>query len=183
MDNRIVWGGYDAVYHFGRTRRLRLRGPAGHLPPAGRALLHHLPSTRRRPVHPSLGRRHRHQHAVLRALGTGPRRPGRLRQRVHRARRRRGAVRRRRVPGPARGPRRRRAPAGDGAQASRCRFRRSRSPASGSRPPGGHWTAPITPRAAATSCCGPSTRWVSASIPDVTAVTLPFTVSSRLAQR
>ena len=63
-----MWGGYDAVYHFGRRvdpmyedrlevfRRLA-------------ALLHHLPAARGRPVQPPLGRRHRHQHAVLCALG------------------------------------------------------------------------------------------------------------------
>ena len=39
------------------ARRRDVRGPAGDLPPAGRALLHHLPATRRRPVHPPLGRR------------------------------------------------------------------------------------------------------------------------------
>ena len=54
--------------------------------PARRALLHHVPPTRRRSVQPPVGGRHRHQHAVLRALGAGPRRPGGLRQRVHRAR-------------------------------------------------------------------------------------------------
>ena len=50
MDNRIVWGGYDAVYHFGRKVERRLRGPAGHLSAAGGALLHHVPAARRRPV-------------------------------------------------------------------------------------------------------------------------------------
>ena len=98
MDNRIVWGGYDAVYHFGRKVDDGYEDRAGHLSAAGRALLHHLSCARRCPVHPSLGGRHRHQHPVLRALGTGPRRPGGLCQRVHRARRRCGAVRRRRVP-------------------------------------------------------------------------------------
>ena len=33
-DNRIVWGGYDAVYHFGAQGRSRLRGPASHIPAA-----------------------------------------------------------------------------------------------------------------------------------------------------
>ena len=76
------------------------------------------PAARRRPVQPSLGGRHRHQHPVLRALGTRPRRPGRLRQRVHRARRRRRPVRRRRVPGPAGGRADAAHRAGDGAQAA-----------------------------------------------------------------
>jgi len=71
MDNRIVWGGYDAVLPLRPQGRRPLRGPGGHLPAAGRTLLHHLPRPRRCPVHPPLGGRHRHQHPVLCALGTG----------------------------------------------------------------------------------------------------------------
>ena len=102
MDNRIVWGGYDAVYHFGRKvddgyedRAATYRRLAAHFFITFPAL-DDVRFTHR------WARRHRHQHPVLRALGTGPRRPGGLRQRLHRARRRCGALRRRRVPRPPR---------------------------------------------------------------------------------
>ena len=88
VDNRIVWGGYDAIYHFGRKVDAAYEDRHATVPQARRALLHHLPATRGRPVQPPVGGRHRHQHPVLCALGPGPRRPGRLRQRLHRARRR-----------------------------------------------------------------------------------------------
>ena len=51
----------------------------------------------------------------------------------------------------------RRAPSWRWCAGNRCRSRRSRWPASESRPPGGHWTAPITPPADATCCLRPST--------------------------
>ena len=70
-DNRILFGGYDAVYHYGGRVRAGVRGPAGELPRRS-------PSTSSRPsrssrgcVHASLGRRDRHLHAVLRLLRHG----------------------------------------------------------------------------------------------------------------
>ena len=56
-DNRIVWGGYDAIYHFGRRVDPAYEDRPADLSAAGRALLPHLPATRRRAVHPPVGRR------------------------------------------------------------------------------------------------------------------------------
>ena len=55
--------------------------PAGHLGHAQPALLHHLPSARRRALQPHLGRGDRHVQPVLRLLGDGPVGTGRLRAR------------------------------------------------------------------------------------------------------
>ena len=67
----------------------RVRGSADDVRRARLALLHDVPAARGRAVHPPLGRRDRHLHAVLRVLRHRSRRPGRLRPRLHRARRRR----------------------------------------------------------------------------------------------
>ena len=166
-DNRIVWGGYDAIYHFGRRVEAGLRGPARDLSPTRRALLHHLPAARRRSVQPSVGRRHRHQHAVLRALGPGQRRPGRLRQRIHRPRRRRGPVRCRRLPRPARRRARPNAPSWRWCANGRCRSHLSRWPASESRPRDGRSIAPTTSAGRRNAVADARwTHWASASIPD-----------------
>ena len=67
-DDRILWGGYDAVYHFGgRVRDRYDQRPATAAAP-GRALLRHVPAARRAAVHPRLGRADRHVHPVLRLL-------------------------------------------------------------------------------------------------------------------
>ena len=95
-DWRILWGGYDAVYHFGGRTDDRLeRNPETFLP-AGRALLRHLPAAGGAAVHPRLGRRHRHLLAVLRVLGHARTAAGWPTPRLHRPRRRRDPVRRRR---------------------------------------------------------------------------------------
>ena len=88
-DNRILWGGYDAIYHYGRQRPAGVRRPARDLRQARRALLHDVPPAGRAAVLPPVGRRDRHLHAVLRVPRHRVRRPGRLLARVHRARRRR----------------------------------------------------------------------------------------------
>ena len=163
-DNRIVWGGYDAVYHFGRKVDPALRESARHVSPARAAFLHHLSPARRRPVQPSLGGSDRHQHPVLRALGAGQCAPGRLCQRLHRARRRRRAVRRRRLPRSARRVGRPSAPSWKWFANGRCRFLLSRWPASESRRRDGRSTAPTIRRDGATCCCGRWTRSGSASI-------------------
>ena len=56
-DDRILWGGYDAIYHYGNRRRAPSWSSseecfAAALP----ALLHHLPAARGHPLHPPLGR-------------------------------------------------------------------------------------------------------------------------------
>ena len=46
-DNRILWGGYDAIYYFGGKVNPEPRVPARDLRPVERALLHDLPAARR----------------------------------------------------------------------------------------------------------------------------------------
>ena len=120
----------------GRLRRgllLRRQGRSGprvaarDLRPAVAALLHGLPPARGRRVHQRLGRRHRHLHPLLRLLGHGHARQGRLRRGLHRA-----SACARRASGPrcsstcsrAAGPS---APRWSSSARSRCRSRRSRS--------------------------------------------------------
>ena len=132
-DNRILWGGYDAMYHWGRRVRCPLRGPAGLLPARSRRISSStFPQLDRRPVQPPLGRPDRHQHPVLRALGTG--RPGadRLCQRIHRPGRRGLPLRRRRLPGPAGRPPHRAHRTGNGAQAAAARVIKRFMPSSAS---------------------------------------------------
>ena len=149
--------------------RRRVRGPARHLPPAGGALLHHLPRSST-----TSGSRHRWAGAIdtntrfcahwglardgrvayvngFTGLGVGAARFAAdvcldlLDGRAHRAHR-----------------------TGDGAQAARCRFRPSRWPASVSRRRGGRWIGPTTRRGGATSCFARSMRWGWDSIPERT---------------
>ena len=46
LDNRIVWGGYDAVYQFGRKVKPAYEDRPATLSSARRAFLHHLSPTR-----------------------------------------------------------------------------------------------------------------------------------------
>ena len=142
-DNRIVWGGYDAVYHFGRASTPMYEDRPETYRTARRALLHHVPPTRRRPVHPPVGRRDRHQHPVLCALGVGRR--GRIAYvngftglGVGAARFAADVCLDLLEGSPTD------APSWRWSGSARCRSRRNRSPASASRPPAGRWTAPIT---------------------------------------
>ena len=72
MDNRIVWGGYDAVYHFGRKVDDRYEDRAATYRRLAAHFFITFPALDDVRFTPPLGRRHRHQHPVLRALGTGP---------------------------------------------------------------------------------------------------------------
>ena len=117
VDNRIVWGGYDAVYHFGRKVDAAYEDRPAPIDGSPRTSSSRSPNSTTFGS-PPVGGSHRHQHALLRALGFGPRRPGGICQRVHRARGGRGEVRRRRVSGPARGQPHRAHRAGDGPRAS-----------------------------------------------------------------
>ena len=93
-DGRILFGGYDAVYHAGRTRARRVRGAAGHVRAAREPLPHHVPAARGHPVQPPLGGCDRREHALLRVLRPRARRQGGVRVGLHGARRRCGALRR-----------------------------------------------------------------------------------------
>ncbi len=101
-DNRIVWGGYDAIYHFGR----KVKPAYEDRPATYRRLAQHFFIT-----FPQLDDV-RFSHRWAGAIDTNTRfcahwglarpGPGRLRQRLHRTGRRRGPVRRRRLPRSAR---------------------------------------------------------------------------------
>ncbi len=85
-DDRILFGGYDAVYHFGNGM-----GPSREQRPAtfmklARAVRRDLPPARGRPFHPLLGRGHRHLLTLLRLLRPIPRRSGGVGRGLHRAR-------------------------------------------------------------------------------------------------
>ena len=67
-DHRILWGGYDAIYHFGRRVRPRHEHSPATVGTAGGQLPHHVPAAARPALHPFLGRRDRHLHPVLRVL-------------------------------------------------------------------------------------------------------------------
>ena len=98
-DSRILWGGYDAIYHFGNRVDVELEQRAADLRQARRAFLRDVPAARRSALHASMGRRDRHVQPLLRILGNQPWRSGRVCARVHGARRGRVTVRR---PGDAR---------------------------------------------------------------------------------
>ena len=114
-DNRILWGGYDAIYHTGRRVRGVVRGAAGDLPRARLALPRGLPAAGGADLQPPLGRRDRHLDAVRRVPRPRVARSGGVRRRLHRARCRRDPVRRRGDAGPAVRAVDRADPAGDGA--------------------------------------------------------------------
>ena len=64
-DGRILWGGYDAIYHFAQWRAARVRTARRHVLVAGPAVLRHVPAARRASVLASMGRRDRHVQPVL----------------------------------------------------------------------------------------------------------------------
>ncbi len=114
-DNRILWGGYDAIYHRGR----RVRASYEERPETFRRLASHFLT-----VFPQL-EDVRFSHRWAGAIDTSTRfaafhglaaaRPGRVRRRLHRPRRRRHPVRGRGDAGPAVRAEHRADPAGDGA--------------------------------------------------------------------
>ena len=75
-DNRILWGGYDAVYYWRGKVSAGAGEPPGDVGDAEPPLLRDVPATRGRPLQPHLGRRDRHVHPVLRVLGHGDGRAG-----------------------------------------------------------------------------------------------------------
>ena len=165
-DDRILWGGYDAVYHFGSRI-----APALEQNDRTHALLaahffETFPQLEGLRFTHRVGRRDRHLHPVLRVLRHGLRRTGGLRPRLHRARRRGHPVRRRRHARPA-GRRRHRAhPAADGARAP-APVPAGARPGSRDQPdPAGPWSAPTTGRADGTCGCAPWTGSAWASTPE-----------------
>ena len=118
LDNRILFGGYDAVYHYGR----RVRDRYEQRPAAFELLANHFfttfPQLAGAALLAQVGRRHRHVDPVHRILRNCARRPCRVRGGLHGPRRRVDAVRRRGHARPARAARQRAHLARDGAQAS-----------------------------------------------------------------
>jgi glycine/D-amino acid oxidase-like deaminating enzyme len=104
-DDRILWGGFDAVYRYGGPVRPDLDDHDATLRPPRPELPRHLPPARRPALHPSLGRGDRHLQPLLGLLRDDTRRPGRLRDRLHRPRRGGDPLRRPGRPRPARRPR------------------------------------------------------------------------------
>ena len=84
-DNRILFGGYDAVYHYGRRVREQYEQRPESYERLAAPLLHDVPAARGAALQPPVGGRDRHEHAVLRVLRHRPRRPRRLRRRASRA--------------------------------------------------------------------------------------------------
>ena len=91
---RILFGGYDAVYHYGRTVKPEYDHNESTYRKLAAALHRHLPAARRHQVLPCLGRRDRHLQPFLRLLRHLARRPRRLLRRLHRPGRRRHPLRR-----------------------------------------------------------------------------------------
>ena len=117
-DDRILWGGYDAIYDYGSGARPRAPAARADLRRPREPLLHRVPAARGDPLQPPLGRRDRHLQPLLRLPRDRARRPGRLHGRPHRARRRRQPLRGRGGARPARRARDRgHAAAGDALEA------------------------------------------------------------------
>ncbi|MEE3919746.1 FAD-dependent oxidoreductase [Micromonospora sp. BRA006-A] len=91
-DNRILFGGYDAVYHYGNRVAPALEQREATFTTLASHFFSTFP-TRRAAVQSPLGWRHRHLHPVLRVLRHRVLRTPGVRRRIHRARRRRDPVR------------------------------------------------------------------------------------------
>ena len=165
-DNRILWGGYDAVYHFGR----RVKDAHESRPQTHRLLAEHFFTT-----FPQLeGLRFSHQWAG--AIDTSTRfcafyglaRQGRVAYAAGFTGLGVGATRfAADVMLDLLSGDRRHAPSSRWCGASRCRSRPNRSPRSASRPRAGRSSAPTGARGAATCGCGPSTGPGSGSTPEL----------------
>ena len=164
-DNRILWGGYDAIYYWGGKVSSELESRPETWAKLSRHFFETFPQLDGGQVHPHVGRGDRHVEPVHGVLGAGDERPRRLRARLHRARRRRLAVRRVGDARPARRaafarhPDRVRQVAAAAVPARAVPLRRHPGDASGA------WTARTRP-ASATSGCAASTGWASASTRD-----------------
>ena len=81
-DNRILFGGYDAIYHYGGRVREEYENRPATFERLAEPLLHDVPAAGGHPVHQQVGGRHRHLQPVLRVLRLRARRPRRLRDRL-----------------------------------------------------------------------------------------------------
>ena len=107
-DNRILWGGYDTVYYFRGKVSAELESRPATWAKLSQHFFQTFPQLDGRALQPHLGRRHRHLQSLLRVLGHGEVRAGRLRPRLHGPRRGVDPLRRRRDARPARRPAQRR---------------------------------------------------------------------------
>ena len=82
-DDRILYGGYDAIYHWRNGVGGRARPAPRDVQPARRAPADDVPAARGHPLHAPLGRRDRHLQPLLRVLRHGARGPRELRRRLH----------------------------------------------------------------------------------------------------
>ncbi len=87
-DNRILWGGYDAIYPYGGRRSADLDQRPEMFRETRGAVLHVLSAAFRTEFLACLGRRDRHLLPLHRVLRHGPSGAGRVRRRIHRSRRR-----------------------------------------------------------------------------------------------
>ena len=101
-DERILFGGYDAVYRYGGPVRADLDDDEQAFGMLSQHFFTTFPQLEGASLHAPLGRRDRHVQPVRRLLRDGPSRPRRLRGRVHGARRRLDALRRARRARPSR---------------------------------------------------------------------------------
>ena len=86
-DNRILWGGYDAIYYWGSKTSVELESRPETWAKLATHFFQTFPAARGPRLHARLGRGDRHEHPVLGVLRDGDAEPGRLRRRVHRTRR------------------------------------------------------------------------------------------------
>ena len=103
-DNRILWGGYDAIYYWGSKVSADLESRPETWAKLSSHFFQTFPQLEDVNVLARLGRRHRHEHPLLGVLRDGDVRSRRVCARLHRPRRRRDAVRRRRDARPAERP-------------------------------------------------------------------------------
>ena len=87
-DDRILFGGYDAIYNFRNGMGPHLDERPASFELLATPLLRDLPPARGAALHPPLGWRDRHLLALLGDVRQGARRPRRVRGRLHRPRRR-----------------------------------------------------------------------------------------------
>ena len=165
-DNRILWGGYDAIYHFGGTVRPSYDQRPETFDLLARQFFETFPQLE------GLRFTHRWGGAIdtctrfCAFFGTAYGGRAAYAARLHRARRRRDPVRRRRDARPARRASTPSAPDSSWCERSRCRSRPSRSPGPASSSPARRSPRPTATRGDATSGCAPSTGSGSASTPD-----------------
>ena len=162
-DDRILWGGFEAVYRYGGPVDPRLDVDEETFAALVAALLRDLPAAPRPPLHPQVGRRDRHLQPLLRASSSSATAAGSPSSAATPASASAPPASAPRSPSTcstAAGPRRRRsatcAPSRSRSRPSRCAGPSCSSPATGSRPP-------TATAAAAASGCGRSTGSGSAS--------------------